>query len=242
LTVAAGASGAAGALAAAAYRAYEKLQDPRSGFFGPTFTGIGPGHGVVALTFDDGPNAGATVAVLDALRDAGVRATFFVVGRAAAAQPELLRRMMREGHAVGNHGWRHRRLNFASRRGIEEELGRTDDAIFAATGARSRLVRPPFGARSFRVLNEIRRLGYTCVLWSAPLARDWAARDAGEIAEAILEGASDGSVIVLHDGDKGRPAERREIAGAVRLLVRGLRERGIGFATIPEMIELGRAR
>lgn len=215
---------------------YRRVQDPRSTFFGPAFTGIAPGSNHVALTFDDGPNGAYTADVLDVLAEEDVRATFFVVGRAAVEQPALLERMHRAGHAIGNHTWSHAHLNVRTRAAIASELERTDDVIFAVTRQRSRLVRPPFGARSGFVLRVLRELGYTCVLWSVPFAREWEQPDAATIARRILARTKDGAVIALHDGDRGRPSNRGHLPRAVRSIVRGLRERGLGFVTVPEMI------
>jgi peptidoglycan/xylan/chitin deacetylase (PgdA/CDA1 family) len=214
------------------------VQDPRSGFFGKTFTGIRPGRRVVALTFDDGPNGDDTAAILDVLREEDVTATFFLVGKAAAQQPGLVQCMARDGHALGNHTWDHAHLNVRTRAGIALQLKRTDDAIYAATGTRTRLARPPFGARSFLVLDELQRLGYTCVLWSTPLAREWEYPGTAAIASRILERSGDGSIIALHDGNRGRRADRGDVAEAVRTIVRGLRKRDLGFVTIPQMLEL----
>ncbi|MGA3037660.1 MAG: polysaccharide deacetylase family protein [Vulcanimicrobiaceae bacterium] len=222
----------------AVYAGYAAVQDPHSTFFGKTFTGIRPGRRVVALTFDDGPNGGDTSAILDVLREEDVSATFFVIGKATAQQPEIVQRMVREGHALGNHSWDHAHLNVRTRARIARQLERTDDAIYAATGTRTRLARPPFGARSFLVLDELRRLDYTCVLWSTPLAREWEYPGTATIARRILERSGDGSVIVLHDGSRGRRADRRDVAHAVRMIVRGLRQRGLTFVTIPQMLAL----
>lgn len=214
------------------------MQDPRSTFFGPAFTGIGPGRGIVALTFDDGPNAAHTGAILDVLEEEGVCATFFVVGKAAVRQPALLKRMHGAGHALGNHTWSHAHLNIRSRAAIVGEIVRTDEVIFAATGSFTPLVRPPFGARSFFVLRVLRELGRKCVLWSVPFAREWEAPAAQTIAQRILAGTRDGAVIALHDGDRGRPADRAGLPRAVRSIVRGLRERGLSFVTVPEMLAM----
>lgn len=214
------------------------MQNPRSTFFGRAFTGIKPGLRVVALTFDDGPNGADTDAVLDVLAEEDVHATFFVVGQAAATQPELVRRIVAHGHALGNHTWDHAHLNIRTRSGIVRQLRKTDDAIFAATGTRTRLVRPPFGARSFHVLDELRRMEYACVLWSTPLAREWEYPGAATIARRILEASGDGSVVALHDGNRGGRGDRREVARALPLIVRGLRERGLRFVTIPQMLAL----
>jgi peptidoglycan/xylan/chitin deacetylase (PgdA/CDA1 family) len=170
-----------------------------------------------------------------------VRATFFVVGEAAAREPKVLRRMVREGHAVGNHTWDHAHLNVLARASIDEELERTQTAIAAATGMRPAIARPPFGARSFAVLDELRRRGYTCVLWSVPLAGEWEGNvDAATVARRILERAVDGSIVVLHDGDRGRAADRENVVAATRVVVEGLRARGLRFVTVPQMLALER--
>lgn len=192
----------------------------------------------MALTFDDGPNGADTSAILDVLKEEGVRATFFVVGMAAEREPDVLARIAREAHALGIHGWSHARWNLLRTDALHRELADTQAAIRDATGVRTRLVRPPFGARSFRVLGELQKLNYTCVLWSVPLAVEWKATTAQTIARAILSRANDGSIIVLHDGDRGRTADRYALAQAVRAIVSGLRERGLRFVTIPEMLAL----
>lgn len=224
------------AVAGGAYAAYQTVESPASSFFGHAFTGVAPGRGIVALTYDDGPNDPDTSRILDVLKGEGVHATFFVVGRAAARDPAVLRRMVRDGHAIGNHTWDHAHLNVLSRAAIDGELARTEAAIFAATGLRTTLARPPFGARSFVVMDELRRRGYTCVLWSVPLANDWENLEPALIAKRILERTQDGSVIVLHDGDRGRPADRRRDVEATRLIVRDLKARGLRFVTVPEML------
>ena len=217
------------------------MQDPRSDFFGTTFTGIRPGLGVVALTFDDGPNGADTQSVLDVLKEEDVRATFFVVGKAVARYPALLQRMVRDGHGIGNHSWSHAHLNVRTRAGIRRELERAEDAILAATGERTRLARPPFGARSFTVLDELRRLGYTCVLWSVPLAREWCELSGAAIAVRLLEHTADGAVLALHDGSRGRSGARAHIARATRDVIAGCRKRGLRFVTIAEMLALSAA-
>ncbi|MGH7669283.1 MAG: polysaccharide deacetylase family protein, partial [Gemmatimonadaceae bacterium] len=103
---------------------------------------------VVALTFDDGPNPDATPRILDALGDAGIRATFFILGRHAERWPGLVRRVHDEGHALGNHGYFHRKLQFRSPHYVRADLARGSDAIAAACGVRPTLFRAPHGFRS----------------------------------------------------------------------------------------------
>ena len=92
------------------YGGYKWLEDPRSQLFGKTLVSGPPQMRVVALTFDDGPNPPYTDRILNVLRSERVHATFFVVGRAVAAYPEVVRRIARDGNALGNHTWDHAHL------------------------------------------------------------------------------------------------------------------------------------
>ena len=161
------------ALGAGSYAAYQILESPGSQVFGKTLVSGPKNQRVIALTYDDGPNPPYTDELLSVLRDEHVHATFFVVGRAVAAYPEVVRREVSEGNAIGNHTWSHGHLLLYGSDSLRRTLERTDRAIYAATGVHTRLMRPPFGARDWLVLGEVRKLGYTPVMWSVPLANDW---------------------------------------------------------------------
>jgi len=231
-------------LAGAAYFAYETVESPANQLLGPTVVRGSAAHRVVALTFDDGPNPPYTERILDVLKDANVPATFFVVGQAAAAHPASLRRIVREGHALGNHSWDHAHLNLLARGAIERELRRTSDAVFAATGIRPQYMRPPFGARSFTVIDEARREGYTVVMWSDALSQDWERLDDDVIADRVVRAVRPGSIVVLHDGNRGlvcvpaAPArcDRSQAARATRTIVARLRAAGYRLVTIPQLL------
>jgi peptidoglycan/xylan/chitin deacetylase (PgdA/CDA1 family) len=157
---------------------------------------------------------------------------------------------MSDGDAVGNHTWDHAHLVLYDQSGLRETLQRTDDAIFAATGRRSRIMRPPYGGRDWLVLDEVRRLGYTPVMWSVPLANDWEYPSPAVIAERVLRYAGDGSIIDLHDGNQGllcdtshlapRVCDRNSDVEATRLIVEALKREGYRFVTIPELLRADR--
>ena len=173
--------------------------------------------GVVALTFDDGPHPRLTARLLDVLRRHEVPATFYVVGWRAKTWPHLIRRMVREGHEVGNHSWRHRNLARLRPAALRAELRRADAAIHAAAGYTPVDIRPPYGALNMRVLNnEPRR--FTC--WSID-TRDWKTRDATAIARRALR-ARNGSILLFHDIV---PATVR----AMPAIIRKLKARGFRF-------------
>jgi peptidoglycan/xylan/chitin deacetylase (PgdA/CDA1 family) len=232
-------------LVAGAYAGYQTLEAPANQLFGHTLVNGPPDRREVALTFDDGPNPPYTGRILDVLRAERVHATFFVVGRAVVADPATVRRIVREGNAIGNHTWDHRHLLVESDAAMRSELTRTDAAIFAASGVHTRLLRPPFGARDFAVLDQARRLGYTVVMWSVPLPNDWDRPGGATIAERVLDHVGDGSIIVLHDGNRGivcrsgsaaALCDRSQDVAATRLIVERLRARGFSFVTVPQLI------
>ena len=226
---------------------YELLEAPTVQVFGPTLAAVPQAHDTVALTFDDGPNPPYTDAILRVLERHDVHATFFVVGRAVGSAPQTLRRMVADGDAIGNHTWDHAHLNMLSQAGVRDEIERTDAAVFAATGRHTTLLRPPFGARDFAVIAQARQLGYTVVMWSVPLPHDWEQPGAGVIADRVLSRVTSGSIIVLHDGDRGltcpaqaAPCERGQEAQATDRIVTALQARGFRFVTVPQLLALQR--
>jgi peptidoglycan/xylan/chitin deacetylase (PgdA/CDA1 family) len=242
---------AAGVVAALAFAAYEILESPGNQLFGKTLVRGPVDERVIALTYDDGPNPPYTDRILGVLRAEHVNATFFVVGRAVAAFPQVVREETRDGDAIGNHTWDHAHLVLYDATRLRDTLQRTDDAIFAATGKRPRIMRPPYGGRDWLVLGEARKLGYTPVMWSVPLANDWEYPPPAVIAERVLRYAGDGAIIDLHDGNQGlicsrathlapHVCDRSADVEATRLIVEALKRQGYRFVTIPELLRLDR--
>lgn len=185
----------------------------------------------VALTFDDGPDLQRTPAVLDLLARQGVRATFFVVGARAEAHPELVRRMVAEGHVVGNHSYTHSwRFPLRSLGRTMEELRRTGEVLHRITGRQPRLFRPPFGVTNPTIARAVRRLGLDPVGWSIR-SLDTMGQSPERVAARILRRLHPGAVILLHDRCAG--SER-----LVGLLVEGLRSRGLEPVTLPELFDI----
>jgi peptidoglycan-N-acetylglucosamine deacetylase len=234
-----------------AFEAYELAESPGSQIFGKTLVSGPNNERVVALTYDDGPNPPYTDRILSVLRAEHVHATFFVVGQAVQAYPQVVRRELRDGNALGNHTWSHGHLVLYDSVQLRETLQRTDAAIFAATGEHTRIMRPPYGGRDWLVLDEVRRLGYTPVMWSVPLANDWEYPPARIIAARVLKYVGDGSIVVLHDGNRGVICARSHVSPhvcdrsgdveATRLIVEALRREGYRFVTIPELLRSGGA-
>jgi peptidoglycan/xylan/chitin deacetylase (PgdA/CDA1 family) len=217
------------------------LENPASQMFGKTVTRVPLQQKIVALTYDDGPNPPYTNEIVDYLHAQHVVATFFVVGRAVQAYPAVVRLEVADGNALGNHSWDHAHLVLESSKHIARELALTDAAIAKATGVHTRLFRPPFGARDYAVIDVARRMGYQVIMWSVPLPRDWQNPPPQVIRDRVLPYVRDGSIIVLHDGNRGRAGNRAASVAATKLIVQALRAQGYRFVTVPELIKLGRA-
>jgi peptidoglycan-N-acetylglucosamine deacetylase len=225
---------AAAGLAAAGLAAHGTWHR-NSWLFGPVLTRLPHGADAVSLTFDDGPNPRATPAILDVLRREGVHATFFVLGRHAERWPELVRRMADEGHQLGNHGYWHRKLHRRSPAYVRDDLRRGTAAIVHASGGVApKVFRAPHGFRSPWVTPIAASLGQRTIGWTLGV---WDSAKPGpeQIASRALHGMHPGAILLLHDGD-GYDAEgdRMQTAEALPLIIHGLRDRGLRFATLPE--------
>lgn len=186
-----------------------------------------PNPGELALTFDDGPNPTWTPRLLELLARRDVRATFFLVGNYAQAQPALVQQIVAAGHVIGNHSWSHLNLALAPASRIEEQLSRTSQTLAQITGAPVRYFRPPFGARRPEVLRIAKKLGLEPVLWNA-MTSDWKNPSADSIAARLQQKIDRlyrnglAANIVLHDGNNLDPAANRapSVAAAAQLITR----------------------
>jgi peptidoglycan/xylan/chitin deacetylase (PgdA/CDA1 family) len=196
----------------------------------------------VALTFDDGPDPEVTPAVLDALAQHGARATFFNIGRSLEEHPQLARRLVAEGHELGNHSWRHSRWqNLYGADGHAREIERGEQAIAAVTGSRVRpLYRPPIGLKSPQLARVADRHQLTLVAWSLH-SHDTRSTDPERVVQHVLKKIQPGDIVLMHDGHD-RPGRHRTIcAQAVPAILQGLREKGLECVTVSELLDLPRA-
>ena len=220
-----GLGAAAGLGLAAGGCAYASLW-PASRLFGEALTAPRK-PGELALTFDDGPNPAWTPRLLEILAGHDVRATFFLLGIRAQAEPELVLRIAGAGHLIGNHSWSHPKLALSAASRIEEELARTNRILEEITSAPVQYFRPPYGARRPAVLRIARELGLVPVLWNA-MTSDWSEPSADTIVKRLarridrLERRGRAANIVLHDGSHRESAANRSpsVAAAVQLIER----------------------
>jgi peptidoglycan-N-acetylglucosamine deacetylase len=197
---------------------------PTSQIFGRTLV-AGSDAAEIALTFDDGPNDAATPELLDLLARHGVRATFFAMGNFARLRPELVRRVVAEGHLLGNHTMSHPALSIASGARVRAELAECNAVLEEITGKAVRYFRPPFGARRPLVLRAARELGLTPVMWNVT-GYDWEPIGVEGILANLERGIARNrarrraSNLLLHDGGhRAMGTVRRDTVAAVERLL-----------------------
>lgn len=176
---------------------------------------------LIYLTFDDGPDPTYTPQVLDLLARYGARATFFVIGRSAAAHPELIQRIAAEGHTLGNHTYNHPSLAGMGREQVLAELGRTQEAL---GGLGAACMRPPYGAEDQFTATYAAELGLSVVRWGID-PQDWARPGAATIAAHVLARAHPGAIVLFHDGG----GDRSQTVAALEPILSGLSAQGYQF-------------
>ncbi len=205
----------------------------------PTLFRMGGSAGnKVCLTFDDGPDSEWTPAILDILKERGVKAAFFVVGSEADRNPDLIRRMVEEGHEVGNHSFTHPNLAKAPDPLVRLELNANQRLVESLVGKSITLFRPPYNADSQPANMEelvpievAQSLGYMTVLESID-PRDWDRADAGKILQRAKDARAEGHIILLHDGGGDRSAT----VEALPAIIDYLQERGDEIVTVGQLV------
>ena len=199
-----------------------------SEWFGKAVRRLPAGTRRVALTFDDGPSVAYSGQILDLLRARNIKATFFVCGKNLERHPDVARRMVAEGHEIGNHTYSHPYLYLLSRKRIEEEIDRTQSVIEKITGVRPKLFRPPYGIRWFGLFRILRERGLKMILWSAT-GFDW--KDSkDQIVASTLDELEPGAIVLLHDGHGVRSGDQVERGNTVAALPEILdRASSLGF-------------
>ncbi len=188
-------------------------------------TSSGEGY---ALTFDDGPHAQGTPAVLEILTARQATATFFLVGEQVARNPALAREILAAGHTVGLHCHRHRNLLRLAPWQVRADIDRAQALIEDATGAPIGLYRPPYGVLNASALRLAKARGWRTLLWSH-WGRDWEKRATPEsIARRVTDGLEPGAVLLLHDADDySAPDSWRRTAAALPQVLEVCAQRGL---------------
>jgi len=185
----------------------------------------------VAITFDDGPSGPNTPRLLDMLKERKIHATFFFVGQCVAEYPDIVKRIVAEGHEVGNHSWSHPDLAKMSDEAVRNEIQKTHDAIVQACGVTPKLMRPPYGAFTARQRAWANGTwGYKIILWDVdPL--DWKIRNSDHVKAEILKQTQSGSITLSHDIHK-------TTVDAMPATLDALIAKGFKFVTVSELIAM----
>lgn len=187
---------------------------PRSTWLGFNLTRLPPSaaaRGEVAITIDDGPDPDVTPQVLAILREYGATATFFCIGERASAHPELCRQLAAAGHAIENHGQRHRKhTSLFGPRGWRREVQEAQTTLAALSGQQPLFFRPIAGLRNPFLEPLLRRLGLQLVSWTRR-GYDTRRADSGQVYDSLTRALAAGDILLLHDGNAARSADGRPI-------------------------------
>ncbi|MFC5403418.1 polysaccharide deacetylase family protein [Cohnella soli] len=198
-----------------------------------------PNRKLVALTFDDGPDGKYTGEILDILKEKHVKATFFLVGTQVAKYPGVAKRIVTEGHDIGNHSWSHADLTKLSAQALQDQLNKTQAAIFKATGVTSDLMRTPYGAYNDSVLNEIHKQEMTHVFWTVD-TKDWAGTSVANMYKNVMSHTHKGGIILMHSFGGRKHAIDHTVA-LLPAIIKDLQAKGYEFVTVNELIASGQA-
>ena len=179
----------------------------------------------IALTFDDGPNVNYTEKLLDGLKERGVHATFFLLGKQVEKSPELVEKMYKDGHLIGNHSYEHVNLSNLSDEAAILQVDKTNEAIYKITGEYPEYIRPPFGCWKSNLDYQTKMIE---VLWNIdPL--DWKTNNADAVAGRIIKDVQEDDIILLHD------ASESSVNAAFQIIDK-LKKEGYEFVTVDEIL------
>ena len=189
----------------------------------------------IALTFDDGPGDKYTPEILGILKEYNIHATFFVVGKNAENNQDILKQIYSEGHEIGNHTYSHPDFRKIKSDQVIIEIEQTQNIIEKITGLKPRLFRPPGGYLSNPIMDVVTSQNYTTVLWSwRQDTADWKCPPVQNVVDVVLNNIRDGDIILFHDqifGDSPTP-------DALKIIIPELLNRGYTFLTVSELMNM----
>jgi len=208
------------------------VQNPASAASIQTVTTFPTTDRAIALTFDAGSDRGYASQILDTLSANGIHATFGMTGVWAQQNPDLVKRMVADGHTLINHSWDHPDFTTINSAERASQLQRTEDLIHSLTGATTRpYFRPPFGAYNDAVLNDVAANGYTYnIMWTVDTL-GWNGASVSQIRQRVIDAAVPGAIILMHVGAASQDA------AALPAMITDLQSRGYQFKSVREFIE-----
>ena len=179
----------------------------------------------IALTFDDGPDAIFTPKIIELLHYHNIKATFFLLGKNIAKNPEIVKELIKQNHEIGNHSYSHKTLIFKSPKYIRKEIEKTDQILSTSGLEKTKLFRPPYGRFCIPLLLVLRKMKKKMILWNIG-PKDFKAKNSNEIIARIEKKLKPGSIIVLHEKTGEKTLE------ALKILIPKLLEQNYQFKTI----------
>ncbi|TDE23960.1 polysaccharide deacetylase family protein [Nonomuraea mesophila] len=182
----------------------------------------------VALTFDDGPGKYAGK-LLDTLKKYDVKATFFLEGQYVKSRPSYVKRMVAEGHELGNHSYTHPDFRKVEKWDVRAEIKKTQEAVKKAAGVEPKLLRPPYGMVDLQVSDVATEFGMPIILWTGG-NEDWSSKNATAIKKKSMEVAKPGSIVLMHDWVK-------QTVDSMPSIVKSLKKKGYHLVTVSEVLK-----
>jgi peptidoglycan/xylan/chitin deacetylase (PgdA/CDA1 family) len=190
----------------------------------------------VALTFDDGPDSQYTPQILEILSKNSVPATFFIIGNRAQIFPDVVKRMVREGHIIGNHSMTHPNIVKLNAQETAKEIKDAETVLASLAGYKPLLFRSPYGSLDPEKVKDIEKLGVKIIAWNVD-SLDWKSLTAEQVKSNILENVKAGSIILQHCA--GSTEENLTgTVGALNDVIVTLKKEGYKFVTVPEILKI----
>ncbi|WP_055107520.1 polysaccharide deacetylase family protein [Paenibacillus ihumii] len=187
----------------------------------------------IALTFDDGPDHRQTPQILDVLDQYNAKATFFVVGDRVEKYPDIVKMQLARGHEIGNHSYRHPPFQTLGKSKMQDELSKTQEAIYRAAGFKPALFRPPGGFYNEMLVNVTKENDLKFILWSWHQdTKDWKSPGVSKIVKKVVTNARSGDIVLMHD----YVANSTQTIEALKLILPELKKQGYSFVTVSDLL------
>ncbi len=207
------------------------------------FFGFFPWHGnrhekSIALTFDDGPNEPYTSQVLEILKKHNIKGTFFLVGKCIEKDPETAKKIIKEGHIIGNHSFSHKFNKYLTSLSFEEEIQKNQEVIKKHLKLIPALYRPPWLFRHTFILRTLKKNNLSPISGEFCHSLEVAHVDGRKIADHCLKIAKNGSILIFHDGVESKGGDRSQTVEGLEITILGLKAQGYSFKTIPDLLKI----
>lgn len=190
-------------------------------------------HKVVALTFDISWGNQTPMPVIEILKEKEVQSTFFLSGPWVKQNPEVVKRIKKDGHEIGSHGYRHINLSNLSKTEIKEEVKKAHKNIKDVAGVDAKLIRTPNGDYNDQVIAGVHEINYEAIQWSVD-SLDWMNPGVDTIVERVSKRSHPGAIILMHASDTCK-----QTADALPQVIDSLKKQGYKFVTVSELLEMG---